>query len=139
MSILADLLALQAKAPVQVTEAEDLTDEEIHGMVEELEHLHETMVKAAHEAKDIVRHLPSHLRGSAESYWIPHILIALGGDHDYMANRGDSTMLKTITDLKEEAGPDEDHDEDHGGHEGSEGDDGRHRGSDRPYPHHGQS
>jgi vacuolar-type H+-ATPase subunit H len=110
MSILADLLALKAKTPAQVSEAKELSTEEIHSMVEELEHLHDKMVKAAHEAKDIVRHLPSQLRGQAESYWIPHILIALGGDHDYMANRSDSTMLKTIEQLKDEAEASADHD-----------------------------
>lgn len=150
MSILADLLALKAKtsAPaLTVTEAKDLSDEEIHGMVKELEHLHETMVKAIHEAKDLVRHLPSQMRGQAESYWIPHIMIALGGEHDYMASRSESTMMKTIEELKEEAGSDEGHgdhdsDEDFGGHEGDED---RHlhahseHGSDPMGRHHGRN
>ena len=101
MSLLSDLLALNAK-PVAVTEAEHASNDELEQMVDLLTEYHEKLTHLMGEVKDIVQHLPHEFRGSAEAYWLPHILIALGGEHDYMTTRTEATMARTIEAMKDE-------------------------------------
>jgi hypothetical protein len=103
MSILKDLLALREPAPEVVTEAEDLDQDEAKGYAEELEGLHKKIVQCMEDVRHIVHQLPRHMRGTAEAYWVPHIMIALGGEHEWMTARHESTLQKTIDELKEYA------------------------------------
>lgn len=102
MSLLSDLLALNAK-PIAVTEAEHASNDELEHMVELLSEYHEKLVHLMGEVKDIVHMLPRQYSAEAKAYWLPHILIALGGDHDYMVSRSESTMASTIKAMKDEA------------------------------------
>lgn len=101
MSLLSDLLALNAK-PVAVTEAEHASNDELEQMVDLLTEYHEKLTHLMGEVKDIVHQLPHEYRGSAEAYWVPQVLIALGGDHDYMVSGSESTMASTIKAMKDE-------------------------------------
>lgn len=102
MSVLQDLLSLKSRTAVTVTEDEDLSPSEASAAAEDLEGIHEEITKLMQHAQEIVRRLPRSLRGSAEAYWIPHIMIALGGEHKWMTAGHESTMQKTIDELKEE-------------------------------------
>ena len=56
------------------------------------------------EAMDLVRSEGTDFdRERARSYWYAHIMIALGGDHGYMA-RSASSMIGTANDLMEAKG-----------------------------------
>jgi hypothetical protein len=114
MSILKDLLALNQPAET-ITEGEDLDPDMAGSMAEELQDLHEQMVKIMSKVRENVRSLPRHMRGQAEAYWIPHIMIALGGEHEWMTAGHESTMQKLIDELREEGqehdGDDDDHPE----------------------------
>jgi hypothetical protein len=122
MSILKDLLALNQPAET-ITEGEDLDPDMAGSMAEELEDLHEQMVKIMSKVRENVRSLPRHMRGQAEAYWIPHIMIALGGEHEWMTAGHEATMQKLIDELREEGQEHEGHDDgdhdsdDHGDHE----------------------
>lgn len=105
MSILQDLLALNVPVTqaLAIDEAEELSAHEANQDAEELEDIHKEISQLMSNARSIVRRLPRHMRGSAESYWIPHIMIALGGEHEWMTAGHESTMQKTIDELKEYA------------------------------------
>ena len=105
MSILSDLLALKATKAEQVVEAHDsdYDAEDLEHMVDLFSEYHEKMTKIMYEVKDAIRMLPKHYRGPAEAYWIPHIFIALGGEHEWMTAGHESTMQKTIDEMREEA------------------------------------
>ena len=110
MSILQDLLALNvpSEAP-QISEAEDLDPDAAGSMAAELEDLHREMTEIMSKVRHVVRGLPRHMKGTAESYWIPHIMIALGGEHEWMTAGHESTMQKTIDELKEYSEGSDDH------------------------------
>ena len=112
MSILQDLLTLkQSTETVVESHDDDMDPQEARDLVDELNELHDEMVKKMSEVRSIVRRLPRHIRGQAESYWIPHIMIALGGDHEWMTAGHESTMQKSIEELQEyshETGEDDD-------------------------------
>lgn len=117
MSIIADLLAMNAKSTeVQLAESDDPDAEELENMAALLEEHHEKMVHLMSEVQEIVRMLPRHYRGQAEAYWIPHILIALGGEHGFMTANHESTMQKMIEEMNEEAEAYKAHDADGGAH-----------------------
>ena len=105
MSLLADLLSLNSSASAfaPIVESEDYDEDELNNTADLLEELHEKMVKTMSDVRDIVRMLPRSYRGQAEAYWIPHILIALGGEHDFMTAGHESTMEKMIKEMREEA------------------------------------
>ena len=109
MSILQDLLALNKPAPL--AEAVELTSNEANSAAEELADIHDQITKLMSEARSVVRSLPRHMRGSAEAYWVPHIMIALGGEHEWMTAGHESTMQKTIDELKEYASEDDGQDD----------------------------
>lgn len=109
MSILQDLLALNQTT---IVEDHDELDSDMAGsMAEELEDLHEQMVKIMSKVRENVRSLPRSMRGQAEAYWIPHIMIALGGEHEWMTAGHESTMQKLIDELRE-AGEETGHESD---------------------------
>lgn len=117
MSILQDLLSLSAQQATQepVVESHDEVDPHV---VEELEEAYEELTKLMDQVRGLVQHLPRHYRGTAEAYWVPHIMIALGGDHQWMTAGHDVTMRKMLDELAEEAGhsgDDEEHDDVHDG------------------------
>lgn len=122
MSILQDLMALRQPV-LALDEAEDMSAQEANSDAEELEELHDTMTTAMSRVREIVRGLPRHMRGSAEAYFIPHIMIAIGGEHEWMTAGHEVTLQKLIDELKEYASEDdgkddEGHgDEDPGDHE----------------------
>lgn len=99
MSILQDLLAL--KTQERIVESEDLDPDMAGSMAEELQDLHEQMVRLMQQVRENVRSLPRSMRGQAEAYWIPHIMIALGGEHEWMTAGHESTMQKLIDELRE--------------------------------------
>lgn len=104
MSILQDLLALNKPASTTIEESDDdFGQGAAQNAAEELEDLHNQITKLMSEARSVVRSLPRHMKGSAEAYWIPHIMIALGGEHEWMTAGHESTMQKTIDELKEYA------------------------------------
>ena len=105
MSILADLLSLNVPVaqPSTVVESENYDEDELNNTADLLEELHEKMVKTMSEVRDIVRMLPRNYRGQAEAYWIPHILISLGGEHEFMTAGHEATMEKMIKEMREEA------------------------------------
>lgn len=113
MSILQDLLSLSAQQTTQepVVESHDEVDPHV---VEELEEAYEELTKLMDQVRGLVRHLPRHYRGTAEAYWVPHIMIALGGDHQWMTAGHEVTMRKMLDELAEEAGHSND-DEEHDG------------------------
>ena len=102
MSILQDLLALQS-APTIVAEESSMSASEASDVAGELQELHDTMTEAMEQVRGLVRRLPREYRGQAEAYWIPHIMIALGGEHEWMSNRSDATMKKLIDELKSDS------------------------------------
>lgn len=117
MTILQDLLAMNAVEQI-VEDHEELDPDMAGSMAEELEDLHEQMVKIMSRVRENVRSLPRSMRGQAEAYWIPHIMIALGGEHEWMTAGHESTMQKLIDELREEGqeqGRDDEDDE--GDHE----------------------
>ena len=123
MSILKDLLSLNQPAET-ITESEELDPDMAGSMAEELQDLHEKMVKIMQQVRENVRSLPRSMRGQAEAYWIPHIMIALGGEHEWMTAGHESTMQKLIDELREageETGHEDDdrphRDDDEGDHE----------------------
>ncbi len=107
MSILKDLLELSKSE--QVVESHEEVDASI---VEELEEHFEQLSKIMEEVQQLVRHLPRSERALAESYWIPHIMIALGGEHRWMTAGHEATMKKTIDELKSQMSHDDNEDED---------------------------
>lgn len=115
MSILQDLLALNVPVTqaLAIDEAEELSGYEARQAAEELVDIHKEISELMSHARQIVRRLPRHVKGSAESYWIPHIMIALGGEHEWMTAGHESTMQKTIDDLEEYARDDEGEGADH--------------------------
>ena len=116
MSILQDLLALHQPAPASIAESDDdFGQGAAQNAAEELEDIHDQITKLMSEARSVVRGLPRHMRGSAEAYWVPHIMIALGGEHEWMTAGHESTLQKTIDELKEYA---QDSDEDDGDGDG---------------------
>jgi hypothetical protein len=134
MSILKDLLAL--KQPVEaIVEGEDIDGEELEQLADHLEELHEKMVKTMSEVREIVRMLPRSYRGAAEAYWIPHIMIALGGEHEWMTAGHESTMEKMIKEMREEAEAQNAHDE----HGGDDDEDYKNHGNDPMGSHHGRN
>lgn len=116
MSILQDLLSLNQPSPEPIVENEELDADTAVSMGGELEDIHQQISKLMGEARHIVRQLPRYMRGSAESYWIPHIMIALGGEHEWTTARHESTMQKTIDELHEYGKGEGDEDE-HSHHE----------------------
>lgn len=121
MSILQDLLAMR-ETPVALAEDKDLSAGEAKGYAEELEGLHQKMSECMNDVRHIVRQLPHSMRASAEAYFIPHIMIALGGEHEWMTAGHEVTLQKVIDELKEFDGDEDDggpkhDDEDHGAHE----------------------
>lgn len=110
MSILQDLMALRQPV-LALDEAEDMSAHEANDKAEELEELHDTMTTAMRRVREIVRGLPRHMRGSAEAYFIPHIMIALGGEHEWMTAGHEVTLQKLIDELKEYAEGSDDGDE----------------------------
>ncbi len=123
MSIISDLMAL--REPALTVVAEEQSGYEARKSAEELVDIREQIVQLMSEARSIVRGLPRSLKGSAEAYWIPHIMIALGGEHEWMTAGHESTMQKTIEELEEYASddeggehPDEKHDDPMGRHHG---------------------
>jgi len=109
MSILQDLLSLNK--PATIVESEELDADMAGSMAEELQDLHEKMVKLMQQVRENVRSLPRSMRGQAEAYWIPHIMIALGGEHEWMTAGHESTMQKLIDELRE-AGEETGHEDD---------------------------
>lgn len=107
-------------------EEEDIEASDAKNWAEDLESIHGEISKLMSEARGIVRHLPRQLRGSAEAYWIPHIMIALGGEHEWMTAGHESTMQRTIKEL-----------EDYAERDGSSGDDdeGDHSFGEREHGH----
>jgi len=105
-------MAMRQEPTIVAEDHHDISPDEASRACEELEELHSTMVKAMSEVRSIVRGLPRSMRGQAEAYWIPHIMIALGGEHEWMTAGHESTMEKLISELKEYAEDDEDSDDD---------------------------
>ena len=114
MTLLQDLLAL--KKPVQVAESYDSSPDELQDLASELEAVAEDLLSSINILKKLVRRLPPEHRGTAETYWLPQLEIAVGGDHNWMVASHQSTLAKTIEALREEAeemeGDDQDEDRD---------------------------
>lgn len=116
MSILQDLMALRATQAEPIVEAEDNLDpKEVASMARDLQEYHDTIVEKMDEVRHLVKQLPRSFRGSAEAYWIPHIMIALGGEHEWMTAGHESTMQKMIDEMNEysDGGPGDDDEGDH--------------------------
>ena len=103
MSIISDLMALRSTQPEAIVEDHELDHNDYVHFIDELEESHKVMIEQMEHVRSIVRQLPRSMRGQAEAYWIPHIMIALGGEHEWMTAGHESTMQKTIEELKEES------------------------------------
>lgn len=114
MSILQDLLAL--KTQERIVESEDLDPDVAGSMAEELQDLHEQIVQLMQKVRENVRSLPRSMKGQAEAYWIPHIMIALGGEHEWMTAGHESTMQNLIDELREAGEEMSEDDDDHPEH-----------------------
>lgn len=88
-----------AEESVEVSEGVNEPDVVADELQDRLEQLEELM----QEVKDLVRACPMDIRRHAESYWLPHIITALGSvDHDYMGGTSKyDTMKATIEKLRE--------------------------------------
>lgn len=68
--------------------------------VDRLEEIREEIMELMDEAKKIVAGSKNRgAVGRADAYWIPHIEIALGGEHGYM-DRSMCSMQDTIEELR---------------------------------------
>jgi hypothetical protein len=72
-------------------------------VADRLEEIKDEMLELLHEARRLVRTTAE--RSRAESYWLPHIEMALHDDHEYLGGSM-CTMTDTIAGLRDQ-NPDE--------------------------------
>lgn len=65
-----------------------------------LQEIRDEIMNLTYEAKDLLKGTSE--QGTAEAYYIGHIMTALGGQHDYMVASFESTLQKSIDILKED-------------------------------------
>ena len=71
-------------------------------IADELMDAWERMTEIMDEVRHLVRACPPDIRKHAESYWVAHIVTALGGEHDYLGGTSKyDTMEATIQKLRE--------------------------------------
>jgi hypothetical protein len=105
MSLLSSLLDLRASkqdSQDPVLEAVDMSPDDYEHLVDLLTEYHDKMVRLMGEVQGSLDLIPRHYKQQAMAYWVPNILIALGGEHGYMASKSESSMAKMIEELKEE-------------------------------------
>jgi UDP-N-acetyl-D-mannosaminuronic acid transferase (WecB/TagA/CpsF family) len=99
MSLLSSLLDLRASkqdSQDPVLEAVDMSPDDYEHLVDLLTEYHDKMVRLMGEVQGSLDLIPRHYKQQA------NILIALGGEHGYMASKSESSMAKMIEELKEE-------------------------------------
>ena len=76
-------------------------------IADELEDRLEQIQELMSDVKRLVRACPPDIRNHAESYWLAHIVTALGSEHDYMGGTSKyDTMAATIDKLRNEESDD---------------------------------
>lgn len=74
--------------------------------IDRLEEIKEELLTLMDEAKHLVRSGENLTYERARSYWIPHVIMALTKEHEYLGGSM-VTMEDTIEELKEQLGPEE--------------------------------